>query len=62
MSKGKIISVIDKKITSADNESRTLEKNYFKGGMDTKSFIEAFIQKRKTFHKYQIIKVKVNQS
>jgi hypothetical protein len=62
MSKGKVVSVLDKKISSVDNESRALEKNLAKGGIDLKSFLDEYIDKRKNFHKYQILKVKVNQS
>jgi hypothetical protein len=62
MSKGKIVTVIDKKIMQADNESAALGKNFAKGGKDVKSFLDEFIEKRKQFHKYQILKVKVNQN
>ena len=53
---------MDKKINNSDNESRNLEKTYYKGNMDTKAFIEQYMAKRREFHKYQILKVKVNQS
>ncbi len=61
MSKGKILSIMDKKITKADSECKAIEKAFYKGGLDKKNFIENFMQKRKDFHKYQIMKVKVNQ-
>ena len=62
MSKTKIISVLDKKVNTADSECRNLEKTFFKGGVDQKKFIEEYISKRKDFHKYSILKVKVNMS
>ena len=62
MSKQKIVSVIDKKISNADNETKQLEKAFYKGSVDQKNFIEGFLAKRKEFHKYQILKIKVNQS
>jgi hypothetical protein len=62
MSKAKVLSVMDKKINSADAEGKTLEKTFYKGGLDQRSFIENFLEKRKAFHRYQILKVKVNQS
>jgi hypothetical protein len=57
-----VLSVLDKKVRIADEESRKVEKEFAKGGMDKRVFIENYLEKRKEFHKYQIIKVKVNQS
>lgn len=34
MSKGKVLSVLDKKISTADNESKTTEKAFYKGTLD----------------------------
>ena len=65
MSKAKVVSVIDKKINTADADSKALEKNFYKGSggqAATTDFLEAFMEKRKAFHKYQILKVKVNQA
>jgi hypothetical protein len=62
MSKNKVLTVLDKKISNADNEGRAIEKQFYKGDMNLKNFMESFIQKRKDFHKYSIMKVKVNQS
>ena len=52
MSKEKVVSVLDKKIMGTDNETRALEKGFFKGAMDGKHFVEEYVQKRKHFHKY----------
>lgn len=60
MSKPKITSILDKKIMTADSESKALEKTFYKGGMNQKNFIDSFLEKRREFHKYQIMKVKVN--
>ncbi|CDW82104.1 vacuolar protein sorting-associated protein 37a isoform x2 [Stylonychia lemnae] len=62
MSKQKVISVIDKKISNADNESKQMEKQFYKGSIDQRNFIDGFLAKRKDFHRYQILKVKVNQA
>jgi len=66
MSKTTVIAVIDKKITTADNDSKLIEKAFYKGGAvgqaAMKDFIDQYMEKRKAFHKYQILKVKVNQS
>lgn len=65
MSKPQVISVLDKKIAAADSDSKALEKAFYKGsgGMGaTKDFLEEFIKKRKDYHKYSIMKVKVAQS
>lgn len=59
MSKNKIMSVLDKKINSAENEGRALEKNFHKGHMDKNSFIESFVKQRQEFHKNSILKIKV---
>jgi len=61
MSKAKVLSVIDKKINSVDTDSKTLEKSFFKGTTSTKDFLEEYLGKRKAFHKYQIMKVRVSQ-
>ena len=45
-----MISVIDKKIKGADEESRKLEKEFSKGSIDKKSFIESYLEKRKLYH------------
>ena len=62
MSKQTLMTVIDKKVMASDTETRNLEKQYDKGGIDTKRFIEEFMEKRKDFHKYSILKVKVSMS
>lgn len=62
MSKQKVLTVIDKKINIADGETRKLEKDYVKESKDTKNFVKEYLQKRKEFHKYNILKVKVHQS
>ena len=62
MSKAKIVSVLDKKVNSTDVECKNIEKTFYKGGIDQKKFIEEYINKRKDFHKYSILKVKVNMS
>lgn len=62
MSKGTIVNIIDKKILNADKDSRDLEKQFTKGSINQKDFMDNFLTQRKNFHKYQILKVKVNQS
>lgn len=63
MSKGKVISVIDKKIHLNEAESDSLSKAFCKGGSkQTKDFLDEFLEKRKNFHKYQILKVVINRS
>ena len=47
MSKGKVISIVDKKITNADIESESLAKAFYKGtGKPTKDFLDEYLQKR----------------
>lgn len=62
MSKFAIVNVIDKKIGSADRDSRDLEKQFAKGNISQKEFMDQYLAQRKDFHRYQILKVKVNQS
>ena len=62
MNKAKFVSVLDKKVISSDNECRNLEKTFYKGGLDQKTFMEEYINKRKDFHRYSILKVKVSLS
>ena len=60
MNKGKVVSVIDKKIKVAEIEGESLAKAFYKGGSSkTRDFLDEYIQKRKAFHKYQILKVVV---
>lgn len=62
MSKGKVISTVDKKINNADIESESLAKAFYKGtGKQTKEFLEEYLAKRRAFHKYQILKVVINR-
>jgi hypothetical protein len=64
MSKGKVISVIDRKIHLAESEGESLAKGFYKGGSISKStrdFLDEYLEKRKAFHKYQILKVVVNR-
>ena len=64
MSKGKVISVIDKKIQVAELEGESLAKGFYKGGSNAKNvrdFLDDYLEKRKAFHKYQILKVVVNR-
>lgn len=63
MSKAKVIGVLDQKISSNDNEGKTLEKAFYKGSggqAAMKDFLDQLLLKRKEFHKYQILKVKLN--
>lgn len=60
MSKNKVLSVLDKKILASDNNSRRVEKDFIKGNIDKKNFVDKYLEDRKNFHKYQILKVKVN--
>ncbi len=49
----------------ADAEAKTLEKAFQKtsgGPAAIKDFLDSYFEKRMAFHKYQILKVKVNQS
>ena len=62
MSKPKVISVIEKRISDTDNDGRKLEKDFQRGQMNLKQFIGDYMDKRKEFHKYQIHKIKVNQA
>ena len=62
MSKGKVNSVLDKRINNADAEASKLLKECSKSGSNIKEFLNSYIEKRKEFHKYNIYKVKVNQS
>ena len=56
---------MDKKINQAAQEGKTIEKAYFNEGANgqsgCKDFIKEMINKRKEFHKYQILKVCVNK-
>lgn len=60
MSKAKVIGVLDKKINAADSESSKLLKDFTKSGSNIKDFLALYTEKRKEFHKYNILKVKVN--
>jgi Modifier of rudimentary (Mod(r)) protein len=62
MSKAKIVAVIDKKINLSSAESDSLAKAFCKGGSkSTRDFLDEFLEKRKAFHKYQILKVVINK-
>jgi hypothetical protein len=52
MSKAKVQSVMDKKISMIDTESRALEKKFAKGEVNQKGFLDEYIEKRMNFHKY----------
>lgn len=62
MSKAKVISVLEKKINIVDSEANKLLKDFTKSGADTKEFMNNYIKMRQEFHKFNIYKVKVNQS
>eukprot|EP00350_Pseudokeronopsis_sp_OXSARD2_P010745 CAMPEP_0170543636 /NCGR_PEP_ID=MMETSP0211-20121228/2686_1 /TAXON_ID=311385 /ORGANISM="Pseudokeronopsis sp., Strain OXSARD2" /LENGTH=62 /DNA_ID=CAMNT_0010847063 /DNA_START=797 /DNA_END=985 /DNA_ORIENTATION=+ len=62
MSKQAISVILDKKIRMADDEGRKAEKDFGKGQISKKEFLEIYQEKRKDFHKYQILKVKVMQA
>lgn len=59
------MSILDKKINQAAQEGKTLEKTYFNDGSNgqngCKDFMKEMINKRKEFHKYQILKVCVSR-
>ena len=62
MCKQKVVQVIDQKINSADFASESLKKAFYKGQggpSNAKDFLEELLEKRKQFHKYQIMKVKI---
>ena len=59
-SKGKVLAVLDQKIQGLEVESESLKKAYYKGQGAAKDFVEQLLEKRIAFHKYQILKVKVN--
>ena len=62
MSKGKVIAVIDKKINVASAEGDSLAKAFYKGtGKATREFLDEYLERRKAFHKYQILKVVINR-
>ena len=60
MSKDKVVGVLGAKISEVDNNSRKLEKEYTKNGGDMRQFMNNYLKERMDFHKYQILKVKVN--
>ena len=47
MSKGKVVSILDKKINSSDAEANKLLKEYTKSGTNIKEFMNQYIEKRK---------------
>jgi hypothetical protein len=50
MSKPKVLSILDKKIIASDNESRKIEKEFLKGNVDKKNFVDDYLSKRMQFH------------
>ena len=60
MSKDKVVAVLNQKIKQAEDNARKSEKEFTKQGGDMKQFLNQYLSERMDFHKYNILKVKVN--
>ena len=48
---------------AADQNAKTCEKTWLNGdGSDCRGFLDEYMKHRKEYHKYSLLKVKVNQS
>jgi len=59
-SKQHIVGLLHKKANAADSEARATEKAFSRREIEMQQFLDGYIKKRQEYHKYQILKVKVN--
>ena len=62
--RGTVIQALNTKANAADQNAKTCEKTWLNGtgGGDCRAFLDEYIKHRKDYHKYSLLKVKVNQS
>ena len=56
------MGVLNQKASQSDGEARAAEKSFLKQEIDMKTFLDSYMKKRADYHKYQILKVKINQA
>lgn len=59
-SKQRIMGLLSQKANAKDSEARACEKQFLRGEIDMRAFLDQYVSKRGEYHKYQILKVKVN--
>ena len=62
MNKQTVMSMLNQNANAADDSSKKIEKSLIKGEIDLKQFMNNYVDNRKVYHKYQLLKVKVSQS
>ena len=55
-----VLQALSQKAGVAEQAARTSEKAYLGGDGDTRAFLEAYMQQRREFHKYSMLRLKVN--
>ena len=61
--KGTVIQALNMKANAADQNAKTCEKTWLNGtDGDCRSFLDEYIKHRRDYHKYSLLKVKVNSS
>ena len=61
-SKQAITSLLSQKASASDKEARDTEKQFMRREIDMRTFLDQYIKKRGQYHKYQVLKVKINQA
>jgi hypothetical protein len=61
-SKEKVVQIIGQRAKQAEQEAHKTEKQFLKEEINFKDFMRSYVKQRGEYHKYQMIKVKVNQS
>lgn len=59
--KTNVINLLNQKASKADSEATVASKSFTRGEIDLKAFLDQYIGKRAEYHKFQVLKVKVNQ-
>jgi hypothetical protein len=59
MSKDKVVGALNQKSQALENECKVTEKKFLKEEMDVRAFMREYVKQRREYHKYQILKVKV---
>ena len=62
LSKNKICGLLSQKASEADSEAKQCQKAFERRETDLNQFLSNYIKGRQEYHKYQILKVKVNMS
>lgn len=61
-SKQNVVSCLNQKASAADSEAKQVEKQLLRREIDMRAFLDQYVSKRSAYHKYQVLKVKVNQA